>query len=525
MVSRIAAWATVGVWMIAIGGLSVSELEEPPSDAGEDRAAPKPAEPALLVLYVSVGLVYVWYAIAFLFFGISRNVPLNGKGLLHYLPIVCSVLGMLLGYTMVPRLAAFMDYGKRRNVVFCLFACLMAGIAFLFVGFYCEPATELVLVPAGCILLGASVSILSLYCKEFACGLDRSTFHLCICSSAITGVGAFGLCSMLDPIWQMLIFAAASLVGIIAVVAFTGCLNLEDSPEVLPLQDVFNKLGLIPRTGWFLALYGNVAGIKCVELLAHGLEDDHSQLFLAVVAFIAGIAVALVVVLKNPDRTVFGHVQRLTFPLLVIGLLPWSLLVELPAVFEIAWVFAVCAVLVFSNYDTHYYFSRNRDLPAIYSFTLTFRSFIKGLALGTSLWALVFLFSPSGALTPLLELVYTIALCVVIALFPEEPDRFEPKIQPVLSAEAVEPVKKPGAWKHCCMEMAAEYGLTHRESDILALLLKALTIDHIGSALFISPHTVKTHVYHIYQKIGVKNRGELSALFQERLDKTKAHES
>lgn len=505
-------------------GLSVSEPVEPSSDAEKDEAASESAEPALLVLYVSIGLIYVWYAIVFLFFGVSRNIALDSKGVLYYLPIVCSALGMLLSYVMVPRIAVFMSYGKRRQVVFSLFACLMAGIALLFIGFYCEPATELVLVPAGCLLLGTSVSVVSLYCKEFACGLDRSTFHLCICTSAIIGVGAFGLCSLLDPIWQMLIFAVASLAGIIAVVAFTGYLNLEDSPEVLPLQDVFDKLGLIPRTGWFLALYGNVVGIKSVELLANGLENDHAQLFLVIVAFIAGIALALVIVLKNPNRTIFGHAQRLTFPLLVIGLLPWSLFVEFPVVIEIAWVFAVCAVLMFSNYDTHYYFSRNRDLPAIYSFTLTFRSFIKGLALGTVLWVLLFLFSPGGAIAPLLELAYTIALCIVIALFPEEPDRFEPPTQSVLSAEAVEPVKKPGTWKHCCMEMGAEYGLTHRESDILSLLLKALTIDHIGSTLFISPHTVKTHVYHIYQKIGVKNRGELSALFQERLDRTKIHE-
>jgi LuxR family transcriptional regulator, positive regulator of biofilm formation len=48
--------------------------------------------------------------------------------------------------------------------------------------------------------------------------------------------------------------------------------------------------------------------------------------------------------------------------------------------------------------------------------------------------------------------------------------------------------------------------LTRREVDVLALLSAGSTNDEIGEKLFISPNTVKTHLYRIFRKIKVPNR-------------------
>lgn len=53
------------------------------------------------------------------------------------------------------------------------------------------------------------------------------------------------------------------------------------------------------------------------------------------------------------------------------------------------------------------------------------------------------------------------------------------------------------------------YNISKRESEIIRLLLKGKNNKEIEDELFISVHTVRNHVYNIYQKLGVKNRVEL----------------
>jgi DNA-binding NarL/FixJ family response regulator len=48
--------------------------------------------------------------------------------------------------------------------------------------------------------------------------------------------------------------------------------------------------------------------------------------------------------------------------------------------------------------------------------------------------------------------------------------------------------------------------LTSREQEILKLIARGVTNDEIAGMLFISRHTVKTHLYNIFKKINVPNR-------------------
>ena len=48
--------------------------------------------------------------------------------------------------------------------------------------------------------------------------------------------------------------------------------------------------------------------------------------------------------------------------------------------------------------------------------------------------------------------------------------------------------------------------LTRREMEILSVLKSGAKNEEIATKLFISPHTVKTHLYTIYRKIQVNNR-------------------
>ncbi|MCP5105448.1 MAG: helix-turn-helix transcriptional regulator [bacterium] len=59
-----------------------------------------------------------------------------------------------------------------------------------------------------------------------------------------------------------------------------------------------------------------------------------------------------------------------------------------------------------------------------------------------------------------------------------------------------------------------KYGLTEREREIAGLILEGKSNREIEAKLFISYATVKTHVYNIYKKLGIKNRWQLINLMQ-----------
>jgi DNA-binding NarL/FixJ family response regulator len=58
---------------------------------------------------------------------------------------------------------------------------------------------------------------------------------------------------------------------------------------------------------------------------------------------------------------------------------------------------------------------------------------------------------------------------------------------------------------------AEEYGLTHRELEVLALVADGQTNRQIAEALFISDKTASVHVSNILAKLGVANRGQAAA--------------
>lgn len=61
--------------------------------------------------------------------------------------------------------------------------------------------------------------------------------------------------------------------------------------------------------------------------------------------------------------------------------------------------------------------------------------------------------------------------------------------------------------------IVSPHGITKRESEIIDLILLGRSNKEIAGALFISLNTVKNHIYSIYQKIGVKSRGQLVGMF------------
>lgn len=58
-------------------------------------------------------------------------------------------------------------------------------------------------------------------------------------------------------------------------------------------------------------------------------------------------------------------------------------------------------------------------------------------------------------------------------------------------------------------EISKKYMISKREGEIMELILQGKSNNEIGETLFISFHTVKNHIYSLYNKMGIKSRAQL----------------
>lgn len=66
-----------------------------------------------------------------------------------------------------------------------------------------------------------------------------------------------------------------------------------------------------------------------------------------------------------------------------------------------------------------------------------------------------------------------------------------------------------------CAALAGEYGLSERETEIVALLAQGRDVPYISEALFVSKNTVHTHCKNVYKKMGVHGKQELLSVLGE----------
>ena len=94
---------------------------------------------------------------------------------------------------------------------------------------------------------------------------------------------------------------------------------------------------------------------------------------------------------------------------------------------------------------------------------------------------------------PLEELLYYLGF-VVIGLVYLARHFLGPSVEPVIALDGA---------------LLQRLGISKREADIIAMMIKGHNNRSIGEKLFISASTVKNHIYHIYQKTGVDNKIQL----------------
>ena len=124
-----------------------------------------------------------------------------------------------------------------------------------------------------------------------------------------------------------------------------------------------------------------------------------------------------------------------------------------------------------------------------------------GIAAGNTL-ALIYEANPSFALvatTPTAIIFVCILSAIIIPLVRQEYNITKLMVPPATESLQEQRIK----------ELAKEFSLSARETEIVMLIARGFTTDNVAKKLVISPYTVNTHIRHVYEKIGIHKRSEL----------------
>ena len=109
-----------------------------------------------------------------------------------------------------------------------------------------------------------------------------------------------------------------------------------------------------------------------------------------------------------------------------------------------------------------------------------------------------------------------IAIIVVAAfsLYGADDSETEDALLALMTASAecppsIDPPKNASPFRDRCRAIAEQYDLSPREAEVFTCLAKGRNAEYIQQKLFISSNTAKTHITHIYRKMGINSQQRL----------------
>lgn len=366
-------------------------------------------------------------------------------------------------------------------------------------------------------LAGMGLACLLMIWIELIAALDRKACATVLVASMALGAPTYLIMNLLPFPFNigMLCLCPLASLGILEMLEHDTNIVM---PAFVSLEESRKKTRLTLLFKIVCVAYGIVFGVGIGATTQFG----ESNLLLGgiTLVLITGAGAAWLVLRTMPDLARRMSSFRLLFPVLIVALIPMSFL-QGPAAASCNMLLLGCYVF-FEALDIELALdiARTRKAPRLYLVGLTQACLYIGLLIGHAIGLAV---TSSGvmdyAMLSMAALALVVLLAVIITFAPLSP-LAEPVIKRGESADADEESDTNDTWQAHCERVAKDAGLSARETEVFMLLAKGRGVEHIQNKLCISGHTVRTHVYNIYRKMGINSREELlDAVEQEQANR------
>lgn len=465
----------------------------------------------LVVLALGFGLCRAWVVSTM---SVSMGYRLFPGGPFQYsqLYLLMGALAALVVALIAPRVFGDRKALARLNMV--VLAGVAASLPCMGVAFASQNHAVLTL---GFALCGASSALLQVMWGE---RFVRHSMYLALLAAPAAAIVTAIVMMLVPGGFVRILFYIAPLLSFVLLCANRGeagslVLNLRPQPEDAAVYAGVDDEGGSPISrSTFVRL---IASIGVFSLIGRGLDsfpagpsEDLPAFFSNNYAFLAILLVGilffcLVLVLGKRFDTLF--VYRLSLPLMVAGFVILTLFMDRFTVMSITVI-----TVGYEFFDVLFWavlvgVVRHGGRRPVMVFGWGVASTYLGMALGTMLSSAAVGPITAGTMDiSVFSLASILVLVVLVVLVLPEGTLSKAS---ALNRHRTARGASDGATAARCAVIAKRYDLTPRERDVLVLLARGRTLGVVARELHIAEGTARTHMGHIYTKLGVHKQQEL----------------
>jgi len=320
---------------------------------------------------------------------------------------------------------------------------------------------------------------------------------------------------------EIQVLNSSFVIALLAIFSALLLVSMKNEPEdkMLKTSTAGFNLVLDKKDCFIVVVDGVLTGIvACLGLQA--FSSGSIEPLLAGGTLVCTAIAALGLYKANPLFLRRSRSQIILLPLIFLLILAMDLGVEPWNHYANLLLFSTLYVFNFANLFTLLSLSKDLDADPIAAFAWGRVPLITGEAVGWLAGAYLVQHAGGGLLlytTIMLFALICVQLSLTVITRPEgvllaqknDADKSTDEPASTEGSDSHDPSTWDGGLAQRCHVIAETYNLTRRERDVLDLLARGRSMRYIADELVVSEATVRTHVNHIYRKLGTHSRQEL----------------
>ena len=475
--------------------------------AGEESGSPVAISSIEMVSTGGFALFFAWMFIAFfwLFCEFPPDVAVETRDFVQLFVFAAVPIGYTVLY-FATKSPGFNVFDIRVKVAEGVCAALMPIIALIM---HLDISIPLPLVCVANLLAGMAAASIQLSWLDVLSRLKTSKYTRIVGLSLFAGGLLFSIVAF-TPIVLQPVFSIVFVVISVVLLTFAST-NAECNDERAPLESIVNTWRFTREIEPSFFMFGVVFGITFVFLFNCSPE----KVALGLIATLVGSLVAMIMSFGDKEFSITVYQRALV-------IVTACACIVMPFVEPVGQVACSCVVTaawaVFTSVNYGYIVKKcvvAWDAPLFRQAPLRLLFPALGFAIG---WAVAtFITMTTGAHSnAFMVLRLTVAVLLVLTImvfFPSKEhhtsDGLSPENVKVQKTVVTVDTSESDLFEARCAAVAKLYQLSPRETEILGYLAKGRNAAYIQEALFISPHTVKSHIYNIYRKLDIHSQQKL----------------